>query len=147
MRAGRIAVEMPSQPENAGLARLVVAAVAARLGFTVTEIEEIKVAVSEAVTNAIVHGYGDRDDGVIRLEVAVERGVLEVCVIDRGRGIPDVDLARQPAFSTDPERMGLGFAFMENFMDEVMVTTGTGTGTRVTMRKRAGAPACAPSGS
>lgn len=138
----RVVLEMDSRPENVSLARLVVAQMAATLQFTVAEVEEVKVAVSEAVTNAMVHGYADRT-GIVRVEVSATPGELEVVVCDRGRGIANLDLARQPAYSTDPERMGLGFVFMENFMDSVEVESAPGAGTRVVMRKRAG-QACGP---
>lgn len=147
VRENRVVLEMPSLPENVGLARLVVAQMAAQMQFTVSDIEEVKVAVSEAVTNAVVHGYGDAP-GTVRLEAAAGPAGLEVVVSDRGRGIANLDLARQPAYSTDPERMGLGFVFMENFMDTVEVESAPGAGTRVVMRKRATrcGPAIASSG-
>lgn len=133
----RVVLELPSRPENVSIARLVVAQMAAQLQFTVAEVEEAKVAVSEAVTNAIVHGYRGRA-GIVRVEVCARPGELEVAVSDQGVGIEDIDLARQPAWSTDPERMGLGFVFMENFMDSVEVESRPGHGTRVVMRKRVG---------
>lgn len=138
VRQNRVTADLQSVPDNVGLARLIVAAVAAQTGFTVSEIEEIKLAVSEAITNAIVHGYGSRTDRSVRLEVTVEAPVLEVVVDDKGKGIADLDLARQPAVSSDPERMGLGFCFMESYMDEMSVQTAVGVGTRITMRKRTG---------
>lgn len=131
----RIVLEVASLPENIGLCRLAVAALAGNLGFSVSDIEEIKVAVSEAVTNAVVHGYGGRADGVVRLESCTDSGGLYVAVEDWGCGIADVAQARTPAFTTDPERMGLGFVFMENFMDGVEVASSPGHGTRVVMRK------------
>ncbi|MCG0239029.1 MAG: anti-sigma F factor [Firmicutes bacterium] len=138
----RVVLEIPSLPEHVSLARLLVAQMAAQLRFTVAEVEEIKVAVSEAVTNAIVHGYQGRGDGVVRLEVSLHPGELEVEVIDQGCGMADLELARQPAYSTDPDRMGLGFIFMENFMDHLEVRSEPGRGTRVRMRKRTGT--CGP---
>lgn len=135
-KENRVLLEMDGRPENVAVARVLVATVAAQHGFTVAEIEEIRVAVSEAVSNAVIHAYGTAL-GVVRLEVAARDGELEVAVADRGRGIADLELARQAAFSTDPERMGLGFVFMENFMDQVEVETAPGQGTRVRMRKRA----------
>ncbi len=141
-RENRAVLEMPSHPENVSLARLVVAQMAAAMHFTLTDIEEVKVAVSEAVTNAVVHGYAG-GPGIVRVEVTAAHGGLEVIVCDQGRGIANLDLARQPAYSTDPERMGLGFLFMENFMDDVEVESAPGLGTRVLMRKRAGYP-CEP---
>lgn len=134
----RVVLEVPSLPEHVSLARLLAAQVAAQLRFTVAEIEEIKVAVSEAVTNAMVHGYGGRGEGVVRIVVTVRQDEMEIEVTDQGCGMANLELARQPAFSTDPERMGLGFVFMENFMDALEVFTEPGRGTHVRMRKRSG---------
>lgn len=128
-------LELPSLDVNVALARLVVAAFAARLEFTLTEIEEIKVAVSEAVTNAVVHAYGDRP-GVVRLEARVEDGGLLVTVYDQGVGIADIARARQPAFSTVAERMGMGFSFMDAFCDQLRVDSSPGRGTTIHMIKR-----------
>lgn len=141
-RENRVVLEMPGRPENVSLARLLVAQVAAQLQFTVADIEEIKIAVSEAVTNAVVHGYGEAG-GPVRVEVGATAAGLEVVVLDHGRGIANLDLARQSAYSTDPERMGLGFSFMESFMDSVEVESAPGAGTRVVMRKRIPYP-CGP---
>ncbi|VBB07988.1 anti-sigma f factor [Lucifera butyrica] len=120
--------------ENVGIARITAAAFAAQADFTLSEIEEIKVAVSEAISNAIIHGYGHQD-GQIQFEMTLYEEKLECLIIDYGKGIADIALARQPAFSTDPERMGLGFVFMESFMDELDVKSGVGQGTTVKMGK------------
>ncbi|MGE5529257.1 MAG: anti-sigma F factor [Patescibacteria group bacterium] len=135
MEDGRVIVDLPSRPENVSLARVIVAAFAARLDFTVAETEEISVAVSEAVSNSVIHGYGN-GPGRIRLEMSADGEMLEVVVADRGAGIANVDQARQPAFTTREDRMGLGFVFMESFMDELQVCSAPGEGTKVTMRKR-----------
>lgn len=135
MDAERVVVEFPSHPENLALARVIATAFATRLDFTVSETEEISVAVSEAVSNAIIHGYGE-EPGIVRMELAVVDGALEITVIDHGRGIPDVERARQPAYTTCEDRMGLGFVFMESFMDELSVSSAPGRGTTVVMRKR-----------
>ncbi|EKP93860.1 anti-sigma F factor [Thermaerobacter subterraneus DSM 13965] len=128
-------LRLSSQAENVGVARVAVAAFAAQLPFTLSELEEIKVAVSEAVTNAVVHGYG-HDHGVVTVRAGHDGRRLWVEVADSGRGIADIEQARQPAFSTDPERMGMGFAFMEAFMDQVDVESVPGAGTTVRMYKR-----------
>ena len=128
-------LRIPSLPENVGIARVAVAALAGQLPFTLSELEEIKVAVSEAVTNAMVHGYGG-PDGLVTVRAEHDGIRLLVEVVDAGRGIADVEQARQPAFSTDPERMGMGFAFMEAFMDRVEVESAPGRGTVVRMYKR-----------
>ncbi len=130
-------LRFPARPENVGLARVAVAAFASQLPFTLPELEEIKVAVSEAVSNAVVHAY-DGGEGAVRVRACRRDGVLEIVVSDRGRGIEDVRRAREPSFTTAPGRMGLGFAFMEAFMDRVEVASAPGRGTRVRMWKRAG---------
>ncbi|WXJ87462.1 Anti-sigma F factor [Moorella humiferrea] len=130
-----MALEFLSLPENVGLARVAVATFAAQVDMTLNELEEIKVAVSEAVSNAIIHGYRGEPSGIVR--VAAERTTtgLVIIVEDKGCGIPDVALAMQPAYSSDPERMGLGFSFMQSFMDELEVTSEVNRGTRVRMFK------------
>ncbi len=135
----RVVAELSSLPENVGVARLLVAMVAAQGEFTVTEVDEVKLTVSEAVTNAVVHAYNSEPTHVIRLEVSLTDGLLEVIVTDQGRGIDDVALAMQPAVSSDPDRMGLGFCFMDSHMDTLEVDSAPGRGTRVRMTKRVGA--------
>ncbi|MDI6893365.1 MAG: anti-sigma F factor [Bacillota bacterium] len=130
-------MEFLSLPANAGVARVAVASFAAQLGFTWAELEEVKVAVSEAVTNAVVHAYpGGR--GPVKVRARVDAGELAVEVEDRGVGIVDVTRAREASFTTDPDRMGLGFTFMESFMDKVEVWSEPGRGTRVSLIKRPG---------
>lgn len=121
--------------ENVGIARVTAAAFAAQLDFTISEIEEIKVAVSEAVSNAVIHGYGE-NTGEIELIMKLYEEKIEYIVIDKGKGIPDIELARQPSYSTDPERMGLGLVFMESFMDELNIESEVNRGTVVTMTKK-----------
>ncbi len=128
-------LEFLSRPENVGIARLAIASFAAQLEFTLGELEEIKVAVSEAVSNAVIHGYGV-DLGLVTVEASREGEEMRITVLDTGRGIEDIALARQPSFTTDPERMGLGFVFIESFMDQVEVESKPGAGTKVTMVKR-----------
>lgn len=142
----RVVLELASIPENVGVARLVAAVLAAQSDFTVAEVDEVKLAVSEAVTNAVVHGYGSDPKRSVRLELMAEAGVLQVVVSDYGRGIDDLSLAMQPAVSSDPERMGLGFSFMDSHMDTLHVETEPGHGTRVTMTKRASTRSLAPAG-
>ncbi|MDD2234753.1 MAG: anti-sigma F factor [Desulfitobacteriaceae bacterium] len=124
-----------SLPENVSSARLLVASVGSQLDLSLNDLEEIKVAVSEAVSNAIIHGYNNAPDNFVHLEMEITLNQLKVLVIDQGCGIPDVKQAMQPAFSTDPERMGLGFVFMQSFMDELRVTSEINKGTTVTMVK------------
>ena len=110
---------------------------AAQLDPTLEELGDIKTAVSEAVTNAIVHAYPDTLGRVVVKAKILEDNVLEVTVRDWGRGIEDVEQARQPLYTTGgEERSGMGFTIMESFMDKVTVRSAPGKGTRVTMRRR-----------
>ncbi len=130
-------IEFPSRSSNEGYARTAAACFAAQLDPTLDEINDIKTAVSEAVTNAIVHGYPN-EIGKIHMKLSIkEGGVLEIVVRDWGVGIPDVEQARQPLFTTgNEERSGMGFTIMESFMDVLRVRSAPGKGTAVTMKKR-----------
>lgn len=121
---------------NEAFARMTVMAFMADMNPTIDELEDVKTAVSEAVTNAIIHGYNDETKQV-ELACVREGQKLTVVVEDKGVGIPDVEEARQPFYTTKPEqeRSGMGFAFMEAFMDEIQVVSRVGEGTRVTMTK------------
>ena len=132
-----ITLEFPSRSSNEGFARTAVACFAAQLDPTLNELEDIKTAVSEAVTNAIVHAY-PVSLGKITLKVsACEGNLLEITVKDRGRGIPDIEKARQPMYTTGgEERSGMGFTIMESFMDRVSVRSVPGKGTTVVMKKK-----------
>ncbi len=129
----------PSVTRNEALARGVAAQFCMLLDPTVEELSDVRTAVSEAVTNAIIHGYGS-PDGTVVLELESEDGLLTVIVSDEGRGIEDVELAMRPFYTgaPDKERAGMGFAVMQAFMDSVAVESEPGKGTRVTMRKRFG---------
>ena len=130
-------LEFPSHSSNEGFARAAVASFAAQLDPTLNELEDIKTSVSEAVTNAIVHAYPD-SIGTVQLRVRLcEGNVLEISVRDRGRGIPDIERARQPMFTTGgEERSGMGFTIMESFMDKLTVRSVPGRGTTLCMKKR-----------
>ena len=132
-----ITVEFPSRSVNEGFARMAVASFAAQLDPTLEELGDIKTAVSEAVTNAIVHAYPDTLGRIVVKARLLEGGGLEVTVRDWGRGIPDVAKAREPLYTTGgEERSGMGFTIMESFMDRLTVRSSQGKGTRVTMRRR-----------
>jgi len=138
-RHNEMEVHFLSVPENEAFARLVIAAFAVQLSPTMAEIADVKTAVSEAVTNAIVHGYeGTR--GMVSMRARIDGSALSIEVLDRGKGIPDVQQAMEPFFTTHPEqeRSGMGFAVMQTFMDEVDVQSTPGSGTSVRMRKRFG---------
>ncbi len=132
-------IEFDARSANEGFARLAVAAFIAEQNPTLDEISDIKTAVSEAVTNAIIHGY-DNPEEKVRLSCRIEGNEVEIIVEDTGRGIADVKKAMEPFFTTKPEleRSGMGFAFMEAFMDTVDVDSAPGRGTRVIMRKKIG---------
>ena len=132
-----VSVDFPSRSANEGFARTVAACFAAQLDPTLDEVNDIKTAVSEAVTNAIVHAY-PQELGKIQMKLAIkEGGVLEISVRDWGVGIPDVEQARAPLFTTgNEERSGMGFTIMESFMDSLKVRSTPGKGTTVTMRRK-----------
>lgn len=127
-------LEFVSLPENVGLARVTVAAFAAQLDLLVNELEEIKVAVSEAVSNAIVHGYGGRKDGSVRVTANRYAEGIEITIADEGKGMPPPELSR--VRNGKEEHPGLGFVFMRTFMDSVEVESEEGKGTRVKMFKK-----------
>lgn len=130
-------ITFTSRSANEGFARACAACFAAQLDPTLDEVADIKTAVSEAVTNAIVHGYPDAIGGVTLKLRVLAGNVLELTVKDHGRGIPDVDKARQPMFTTGgEERSGMGFTIMESFMDKVTVRSAVNKGTTVVMRKK-----------
>lgn len=137
----RMIMEFSALPENEAFARAVAAAFVMPLDPTVEELTEIKTAVSEAVSNSIIHGYSvfpDKDEAKIRLECSVSTsGKLVIVVEDKGVGIEDVEKAMEPMFSTakDEERSGMGFTVMESFTDRLAVRSETGKGTTVIMTK------------
>ena len=127
----------PSHSSNEGFARAAVACFAAQMDPTLNELEDIKTAVSEAVTNVIVHAYPETIGKVLVKGRICSGNVLELTIKDCGRGIPDVDKARQPMFTTGgEERSGMGFTIMESFMDKLTVRSVLGRGTTVVMRKK-----------
>mgnify|MGYP003302395947 CR=1 FL=1 len=132
-----VVMEFLSRSSNESFARMAAAGFAAQLDPTLDELGDIKTAVSEAVTNAIVHAYPDSIGFVtVRARIYPEN-VLELMVKDLGRGIPDIDQARQPMFTTGGEdRSGMGFTIMESFMDKLSIRSIPGRGTTVTMKKK-----------
>ena len=123
-----------SKSNNVGLARLSVAAFASELDFTLNEIEEIKVAVSEAVTNCIIHAY-PFEEGLINIDLTIEDNKLIVVIDDNGVGIEDTDAVLQPSYSTRDDHMGLGLAFIDSFMDEFILESSIDEGTSLKMIK------------
>jgi len=131
-----MSLEFQSKSENESFARITVAAFVMRLNPTLEEIADIKTAVSEAVTNSIIHGY-DNKDGMIKIECKIFGNTIEIVITDNGVGIEDVEKAREPLYTSKSmiERSGMGFTIMESFMDEVKVESVLGIGTKVTMKK------------
>ncbi|MDY3031568.1 MAG: anti-sigma F factor [Clostridia bacterium] len=132
----RMKLEFLSCSGNERFARSVAAAFILELDPTLEELSEIRTAVSEAVTNAVVHGYGGKE-GIITLEGRLEGNEVEFIVSDSGAGIEDIKKAREPLFTGKPEdeRSGIGFTIMESFMDSLEVESAPGKGTRVIMRR------------
>ena len=130
-------LEFDSRSCNEGFARVAVASFLSQLNPTLEEVADVKTALSEAVTNAIIHGYEGRVEKVY-IECQIKDREMTVAVIDHGCGIPDVEKAMEPLYTTkgEEERAGMGFAFMEAFMDEVFVESEVGKGTKVTMKKK-----------
>ena len=132
-----VTLEFLSRSSNEGFARAAAAGFAAQLDPTLDELGDIKTAVSEAVTNAIVHGYPDQLGKIVMKLKLLENNTLEITVRDWGKGIEDIQQARQPLFTTGgEERSGMGFTIMESFMDRLTVKSTPGRGTTVTMRRR-----------
>ncbi len=129
-------LEFLSKSSNEAFARITVAAFASQLDPTIEELADIKTAVSEAVTNAIIHGYEDME-GIVRIMARIFANTIEVEVSDTGKGIENIDLARKPLYTTKAnlERSGMGFTIMESFMDEVQIESVLGLGTKVKMKK------------
>ena len=134
MKSNQLILTFSSIPENVGITRLLIASVGAQLDLPLNDIEELKVAVSEAVSNAIIHGYHNNPNYIVYLDLDIGE-TLKIVVKDEGCGISNIEQAMQPAYSTDPERMGLGFVFMQTFMDELRVESTLEVGTTVTMIK------------
>ncbi|KAB3532786.1 anti-sigma F factor [Alkaliphilus pronyensis] len=130
-------LEFESKSQNEAFARVVVAAFASQLDPTIEEITDVKTAVSEAVTNAIIHGY-EKATGMVRVICTIRDNELEVIIEDDGQGIVDVEKAMEPLYTSKPEleRSGMGFTVMETFMDKVDVYSEAGKGTRIKMVKK-----------
>lgn len=132
-------LEIKSKSCNEAFARVTVAAFASQLDPTFEELADIKTAVSEAVTNSIIHGYENKD-GIIHINCKMYEKVIEIEIIDYGKGIENVEMAKQPLYTSKPEleRSGMGFTIMESFMDEMKVESIVGMGTKVFMKKKIG---------
>ncbi|KHE67146.1 anti-sigma F factor [Halobacillus sp. BBL2006] len=131
-------LEFLSVSENESLARVSVAAFISQINPTMEELTDIKTVVSEAVTNAIIHGYEDNKDKKVTLYCSIEDEQIEIIIKDEGQGIDNIDVAREPLYTSKPEweRSGMGFTIMENFMDKVDIQSEPGVGTTVRMTKQ-----------
>ena len=130
-------LEFSSKTSNEAFARIAVAAFVAQLDPTIDELSDIKTAVSEAVTNSIIHGYGD-EDGIVKINAKLFIDTVQIEISDSGKGIEDVEVAMRPLYTSKPdlERSGMGFTIMESFMDEIRVESALGFGTKVFMKKK-----------
>lgn len=129
-------LEFISKSSNEAFARITVAAFASQLDPTIEELADIKTAVSEAVTNCIIHGY-ENSMGIVKIECKLKDNWIEIQISDSGKGIEDIELAKKPLYTTKAnlERSGMGFTIMESFMDELKVESIPDMGTKVTMKK------------
>ena len=132
-------LEFTSKTSNEAFARITVAAFVSQLDPTIDEVSDIKTAVSEAVTNSIIHGYED-EEGIVRIVAKLFGNSIEIEISDNGKGIKNVEEAMKPLYTSKPnlERSGMGFTIMESFMDDIKVESAIGLGTKVTMRKKIG---------
>ena len=130
-------LEFISKSANEAFARISVAAFASQLDPTIEELADIKTAVSEAVTNCIIHGY-DKRQGIVKIFARLKENEIILEISDKGKGIENIDMAKEPLYTTKPnlERSGMGFTIMESFMDKVDVESVVGLGTKVTMSKK-----------
>ena len=137
MHKNMMKLEFLSKSQNESFARVSVAAFVSQLDPTIEELSDIKTAVSEAVTNAIIHGYG-QNEGIVIIEATIEDNIFKVSICDKGEGIEDLDLAIQPLYTSRPdlERSGMGFTVMETFMDKMEVYSERGEGTKVVLEKK-----------
>ena len=133
----KMKLEFISKSSNEAFARLTVAAFASQLDPSLEELADIKTAVSEAVTNCIIHGY-DKKQGIVKILAKLKENEIIIEISDNGKGIENVEIAKEPLYTTKPnlERSGMGFTIMESFMDEVEIDSVLGLGTKVIMKKK-----------
>lgn len=137
--SNRMKVEFDNNSENEALARMIVAAFIMPLDPTIEEMNDVKTAVSEAVTNAIIHGY-ENSKGIVHMECEMRNNNIIIIVTDKGKGIENVEQAMEPMYTSKPDdsRAGMGFVLMDIFMDSLKVQSSKGIGTKVTMTKKIG---------
>lgn len=132
----KMKLEFLSKSNNEAFARITVASFASQLDPSIEEISDIKTAVSEAVTNSIIHGYEEKQ-GIIAIECTLFANSIQIEISDKGKGIENIEKAKEPLYTTKPEleRSGMGFTIMESFMDELKIESVVGVGTKITMKK------------
>lgn len=130
-------LQFAAKSENESFARVSTAAFISQIDPTLDEINDFKTVVSEAVTNAIIHGYEENEEGIITITAEISNAEIELIIEDNGKGIDNISEAMQPLFTTKPEleRSGMGFTIMENFMDDMTVDSKLGEGTRIVLKK------------
>lgn len=138
MYDNKIKIEFEGKSQNEGFARVAIAAFASQLDPTLDEITDVKTAVSEAVTNSIIHGYEGKKEGIVTIEAELLQNEITIIISDYGKGIKDVDKAREPLYTSRPdlERSGMGFTVMETFMDSVEITSKEEEGTKIVLKKK-----------
>ena len=138
MYDNKIKIEFEGKSQNEGFARVAIAAFASQLDPTLDELTDVKTAVSEAVTNSIIHGYEGKNEGIVSIEAELLENEITIIISDLGKGIKDVDKAREPLYTSRPdlERSGMGFTVMETFMDSIEITSKEGEGTRIVLKKK-----------
>ncbi|CDN44542.1 MULTISPECIES: anti-sigma F factor [Paenibacillus] len=137
-RSNAMQLSFSARSENEAFARVSVAAFVSQLDPTMEELNDLKTVISEAVTNSIIHAYDCDESKMVRIEASIEGDSVTIIISDEGSGIEDLELARQPLYTSKPEleRSGMGFTIMENFMDSFEVTSEPGRGTQIAMTKR-----------
>ncbi|CUO89695.1 anti-sigma F factor [Clostridium baratii] len=137
MYDNKISIEFLSKSQNEAFARVAIAAFVSQLDPTIEEITDVKTAVSEGVTNSIIHGYENSEDGIVKIDAKIKGTEVEIVISDFGKGIKDIEQAKEPLYTSRPdlERSGMGFTVMETFMDSLEVYSEEGKGTRVVIKK------------
>lgn len=134
----RVTIELMSKSQNEGFARVAIAAFISQVDPTIEELSDVKTAVSEAVTNSIIHGYENAEDKIVKVEASILENEVTIIVQDFGNGIDDIEKAKEPLYTSRPdlERSGMGFTVMESFMDSLEVVSKKNEGTKVVMKKK-----------
>ena len=137
MYDNKISIEFLSKSQNEAFARVAIAAFVSQLDPTIEEITDVKTAVSEGVTNSIIHGYENSEDGIVKIDAKIKGTEVEIVISDFGKGIKDIEQAKEHLYTSRPdlERSGMGFTVMETFMDSLEVYSEEGKGTRVVIKK------------